>query len=86
MRWGRVSLITVQLHRCIGGVVTMSGEISNGSINLEDSLQLYSGRLCGPGQLFDFREWLGHRRHGTTPKVGYGFVDFEGKTKHVKVN
>ena len=66
--------------------MTISGGISNGSISLEDSLQLYFGRLCGPGQLFDFRQWLGHRRHVTTPKVGYEFIDFEGKTTHVKVN
>ena len=86
MSWGRVSLITVQLRRCVGGVVTISGGISNGSIDLEDSLQLYSGRLCGPGQRFVFRQWLGHRRHVTTPKVGYEFIDFEGKPTHVKVN
>ena len=56
MHWKNVSWIFVQLGRDCAHVVTMSRGISNGSINLEDSLQLYSGRLCGPGQVLDFRQ------------------------------
>lgn len=81
-----MSWIFVQLGRDCNHVVTMSGGISNGFINLEDSLQLYSGRLCGPGQVLDFRQRLGHRRHETTLKVGYEFIDFQEETTHVKLN
>lgn len=51
--------------------------MSNGSINLEDSPQLYTGNsVCGSSwqQVFGLRQWLRHRRHAINCSLGRPWI------------